>query len=221
MSFFDINNVFFTISGYPVSYLEFFGLISGMIAVILSSLANVWSWPIGIINVALSFFLFYQVQLYPDMFLQVFFFITNILGWWRWLNPKAGEEDQNNQLRISWLKPSGIILILTVGLAGTCAIGTFAQHLHDVAPSLFNKPSAFPYLDSFIMVMSMVTTFYMIEKKIESWIIWIIVDAIAMFLYFKRDLLLYALLYFAFCFIASYGLYHWIKEYKRYQSSQV
>jgi nicotinamide mononucleotide transporter len=216
MSLFDIDNILFTLWGYNVSYLEFLGLVSGLVAVVLSSVANIWSWPIGIVNVILSFFLFYQVQLYPDMFLQVFFLVTNILGWWRWLHPRAGEEDRKKQLQVSWLKPSGIATIAVVGISGTLLVGKFAQNLHDLSPVLFNKPSAFPYFDSFIMVMSMVTTFYMIEKKIECWIIWILVDIVATFLYFQRDLILYSLLYFIFCFIAGYGLFHWIREYRSY-----
>jgi nicotinamide mononucleotide transporter len=219
MSFFSIDNVLFSIAGYNVSYLEFFGLVFGLVAVALSAIANVWSWPIGIVNVILSFFLFYQVQLYPDMFLQIFFFVTNIIGWWRWLNPRPGEEDRKNELRVSLLSRSGIIILIVIGICGTWLMGKFSQNLHQVSPTLFNKPSAFPYFDSFIMVMSIVTTFYMIQKKIECWVIWIMVDIVATYLYFKRDLLLYGILYFIFCFIASYGLFHWIKEYKSYSKS--
>ena len=64
-----------------MSYLEFFGTVAGGIAVWLSARGNIWSWPIGIINVSLYFFLFFQVQLYPDMFLQSLFFVTNLMGW--------------------------------------------------------------------------------------------------------------------------------------------
>jgi nicotinamide mononucleotide transporter len=50
MSLFDIDHIFFTIWGYGMSYLEFFGTIAGAIAVWLSAKANVWSWPIGLIK---------------------------------------------------------------------------------------------------------------------------------------------------------------------------
>lgn len=221
MDFFSIENIFFEAWGYKVSYLEFTGMVSGLIAVFLSARAHVWSWPVGIVNVILSFFLFYQVQLYPDMFLQSFFFATNVLGWWRWLNPFPGEEDRKKELRVSYLNTSGIIVIAITGIGGTFIIGKFAQNLHLIAPMLFNKPTAFPYADSFIMVMSIVTTFYMIQKKVESWIIWIIVDVLATYLYFVRGLMLYSMLYFIFCFLASYGLYFWIKEHKSYKVNQI
>lgn len=217
MSFFDINNIFFELWGYPMSYLEFFGTVAGAIAVWLSARANIWSWPIGIINVVLFFFLFYQVQLYPDMFLQVFFFVTNLLGWWRWANPKPGEEDRKKELRVSWMRWQQFALLTFIGLIGTYLVGTFAKNLHEFFPTVFSKPSAFPYADSFVTVMSIVTTFYMIQKKIESWIIWIIVDAIAMYLYFAKGIMFVGIEYLAFCFLAAYGLWNWIREYRSYQ----
>jgi nicotinamide mononucleotide transporter len=218
MTFFNIDNVFFSLAGYPVSYLEFVGLISGLAAITLSARANVWNWPIGVVNVVLSFFLFYQVQLYPDMLLQTFFFATNIIGWWRWLNPAKGEEDKKKQLKVSFLSLRGVLALVILGTTGTFLMGKFSQNLHAFFPTLFNKPGAFPYLDSFIMVMSIITTYYVVQKKIECWIVWILVDLVATFVYFQRDLILYSILYFIYCFIAAYGLYYWLREYRNYRS---
>lgn len=218
MQFFDIDNIFFTVWNYPVSYLEFFGLISGVVAVVLSALANVWSWPIGIINVVLSFFLFFQVQLYPDMFLQIFFFATNAIGWWRWTHPKPHEEDRKHELKISYMKRNQLIRVVLIGIVGTIAFGLFAQNLNEFFPAIFPKPSAAPYLDSFITVMSVITTFYLIQKKIESWIIWIVVDTIATYLYFSRDIKLYGLLYLMLTIIAAFALWNWVREYRSYST---
>ena len=198
--------------GYEMSYLEFFASLSGLIAVWLSARAHIWSWPVGIVNVVLAFFMFYQVQLYPDMFLQVFFFATNVMGWWRWTNPKPGEENKRNELRASFLGWKRFGTLSAIGIAGTYILGTFAENLHELFPRIFTIPSAYPYADSFVTVMSIVTTFYMIEKKIESWIIWIMVDVLATYLYFSKGIKLYALEYMVFCFVASYGLWNWIKE---------
>lgn len=217
MDFLNIDNIFFTVWNYDVSYLEFFGLVSGIIAVVLSALANVWSWPAGIINVTLSFFLFFQVQLYPDMFLQIFFFITNVMGWWRWTHPRPYEEDRKHELKISFLKTSELILVSAGGIAGTLLLGLFAENLHELFPSVFTKPSAAPYLDSFITVMSIVATIYLIQKKIESWVIWLLVDVIATYLYFSRDIKLYGVLYLALCFIAAFALWNWVREFRGYR----
>lgn len=218
MDFFDIDNTFFQAFGYNVSHIEFYGMISGVIAVVLSAMANVWSWPIGIINVVLSFFVFYQVQLYPDMFLQIFFFVTNLAGWWRWTHPKAHEEDRKHELKVSFMTRQQLIFVAATGVIGTIIMGLFAQNLHEVLPVIFTKPSASPFLDSFITVMSVITTFYLIEKKIESWIIWIIVDVLATYLYFVRGIPLYGILYFALTVIAGFALWNWVREYKSYSA---
>jgi len=217
MNFFDIENILFEALGYPMSYLEFFGTIAGAIAIWLSAKAIVWSWPIGIINVILFFFLFYQVQLYPDMFLQVFFFVTNLMGWWRWTHPKKFEEDRKHELRVSYMKPKLFLIVFILGIAGTFMFGSLAENIHEIFPGLFPKPSAFPYLDSFVTVMSIITTFLMINKKIESWIFWILIDVIATYMYFVKGIRFVALEYLVFCFIAAFGLWNWIREYRSYK----
>jgi nicotinamide mononucleotide transporter len=198
-----------------MSYLEFFGTIAGAIAVWLSAKANVWSWPIGVINVVLFFFLFFQVQLYPDMFLQVFFFITNLIGWWRWTHPKPQEEDRKHELKVSYLTKKQLIVFFFAGLSGSLLLGKFAQNLHEFFPTLFSLPSAFPYADSFVTVMSIVATYFMVNKKIECWAVWIIVDAVATYLYFMKGIKFVGIEYLAFCFIAAFGLWNWVQEHKR------
>jgi nicotinamide mononucleotide transporter len=220
VSFFDINNIFFTILGYEMSYLEFCGTIAGGVAVWLAAKANIWSWPLGLINVTLFFFLFFQVQLYPDMFLQAFFFVTNLMGWWRWSHPKLEEEDKKHELKISWMDKKHLLLVLAIGIAGTFVMGSFASRLHEFFPTVFSKPSAFPYLDSFVTVMSIITTFLMIQKKIECWIFWILIDVIATYMYFMKGIKFVGIEYLVFCFIAAFGLLNWIKEYKSYPNNQ-
>jgi nicotinamide mononucleotide transporter len=217
MSFFDIDNIFFETMGYSMSYLEFFGTLAGLIAIALSADANVWSWPIGIINVVLFFFLFYQVQLYPDMFLQVFFFATNLMGWWRWTHPKKFEEDRKHELRVSYMQRKQFILVFILGVTGTFLFGSLAENIHEIFPAIFPKPSAFPYLDSFVTVMSIITTFLMINKKIESWVLWILIDVIATYMYFVKGIKFVGLEYLLFCFIAAFGLWNWIREYRSYK----
>lgn len=219
MKLFDINTIFFTALDYNMSYIEFFGVAFGLWAVWLSAKARIWSWPIGIVNVILAFFLYFQVQLYPDMFLQVFFFVTNILGWIRWTSPKPEEEDRKHQLKVSFMKREQLLLVIAVGLLGTFALGSFASRLHEWFPGIFALPSAYPYIDSFITVMSIVTTFFMIQKKIECWIIWIVVDIVATYLYYVKEVKFYSVEYLIFTGLAAFGLWNWIREYKSYRAA--
>lgn len=216
--FFDINTIFFTLWGYPMSYLEFFGVVSGSVATWLAARSNVWTWPIAVGSVLLFFFLFYQVQLYPDMFLQVFFFITYLQGWWRWTHPASHETDERRGLRITRLTGQPLILTLVGGVGATVLLGTFAQNLHTLFPVLFNKPSAFPYLDSFTSVMSVIGTFMMIHKKLECWWLWLVIDLISTYMYFVKGVKLVGVEYAFFCLIAIQGVWNWTREYRSYST---
>lgn len=216
MEFFSIHNVAFNLLGTPVSYIELFGFITGLAAVILSSREHLWSWPIGIANVILFFFMFYQSQLYPDMFLQTYYLVTNILGWWRWANPMKGEENLKAQLKVTLMAKKELIFVSMIAVVGTFVLGQFASRLHEWFPLIFNLPSAAPFQDSFIMVVSILAQYYMMHKKVECWILWLLVDIEATYLYFTRDLLLSSVLYFIFCIIAAYALWNWYHEYRKY-----
>lgn len=212
MHFFDRDSIFITLLGYPMSYLEFFGTLAGGIAVWLSARGNIWSWSLGLINVTLFFFLFYQVQLYPDMFLQVFFFVTNLAGWWRWTHPKQGEENRRKELKASRMNGNAMMGLTVVTLVGVTGFGLFASNLHELSPSLFPLPSAFPYTDSFVLTSSVMATYLMVQKKVECWAVWILTDAVATYLYFSKGILFVGLEYFVFCLIAAYGLWKWNGE---------
>lgn len=215
MDFFDINNIFFELWGVKMSHLEFYATLTGLVAVILSAQENVWSWIVGLSNVVLAFIMFYQIQLYPDMFLQIFFFITNLIGFWQWKYPKQQEANQKNELRISQLSLQQFGLLTLIGLTGTALLGTFAKNLHEWVPMVFSQPSAFPYMDSFTTVMSIFATFLLIRKKVEAWWVWLGVDIISTYMYYVKEVKLYSLLYAVFCIIALFGAINWTKEYKK------
>ena len=216
---FDIDSIFFTVLGYPMSYLEFFGTVTGAVATWLSAKAHLWSWPIGMVSVVIFLFLFYQIQLYPDMFLQVFFFITNVLGWWEWTHPKTGEEDRRNELKITPLSTKNFAILLGAGVLATGVLGTIAQNLHAWFPVLFSQPSAFPYLDSFTTVMSIVATFLLIRKKLECWYVWLLVDVISTYMYFTKGVKVLGIEYGFYCLIAFVGAWHWTREYRSYTTT--
>lgn len=221
MEFFDIDNIAFNIFGTNVSWLEFIGVIAGGAAVWLAARTSLWSWPIGIVNVVLFFFLFYQSQLYPDMFLQVFYFVTNIVGWWRWANPSKGEEDMKSELKVSLMTRRELTFVGSIGIAGTILLGLFATRLHEWVPSIFSQPSAAPFQDSFITVVSILAQYYMLQKKVECWLLWLLVDILATYVYFNRDLLFSSALYFVFCGLAAYALWNWKQEFRSYRAAGI
>lgn len=212
---FDINSTFFTIWSYPMSYIEFFGTIITIWGVWLTAKAKVLSWPVGLVGVVLYLILFYQIRLYSDMFEQAYFFITGIIGWWAWLHPKTKEQSNtNDELKVSYSSKKQNLTYATVIFAGTFALTYLVKNLNIWLPAYFPEPAAYPFLDAFTTVMSFMAQWLLVNKKIENWILWVIIDAIAIGLYWSKGVKFISIEYLLFFFIASYGLVSWIKEFK-------
>ena len=85
-------------------------------------------------------------------------------------------------------------------------------NIHNIFPYLFPEPASFPFLDALTTVMSFIAMFLMAQKRIESWIYWIIVDVIGIILYFIKDVKFISLLYVMLLIIAIRGFVKWHKE---------
>ncbi len=205
MGFFEINNIVFELIGYPVSYTELIGTLFGLASVYFASRANILTWGTGIVNEIFLFILFFQVQLYADMFLQVYFFVVTLYGWHKW-------KTKTTKAKISKTSPRTRIFITSIILAGTLISGFIFTNIHLYLPVYFKIKAAYPFIDSFIMISSIIATILLAKKKIENWYLWILIDIFCVVLYFKKGIFFLSLEYFIFLGLASYGLYNWKKH---------
>ena len=53
-------------------------------SIILAGRNNIHSWWIGMLGCVLFAVLFYEVNLYADVLLQLFFIVTCVIGWLQW-----------------------------------------------------------------------------------------------------------------------------------------
>ena len=213
---FNINNTLFSLWGYDMSYLEFFGTVLNLISVYLVTRNNIWTWPIGNIAVILFAILFFQIQLYSDLFEQIYFLITGFYGWWVWVSLKkqAAAQLSDRSIRLNSQFSNGIYLAIII--VGTIALGYFTSHIHEYFPTVFIMPASYPYLDAFTTVMSFAATILMVHKKIECWYLWVTVDVIGIWLYFAKGVVFVSFLYLVFLIMASYGLYNWRSLMRKY-----
>jgi nicotinamide mononucleotide transporter len=207
MSFFEINNIAFELISYPISYVELIGTLFGLISVYLASRANILTWATGIINEVFLFILFFQVQLYADMFLQVYFFIVTLFGWYNWKHkPKQNSFSTTNFKEKVWI--TSLIIV------GTVLAGFFFANIHLYLPQFFKSRASFPFADSFVMILSIFATVLLAYKKIETWYLWIMTDIVCVFLFFKKGIVFLGIEYLVFIGLAIYGLLNWKKEMK-------
>jgi nicotinamide mononucleotide transporter len=208
----SVENIAFTTLGYPMSYIELIGTILYLWSVWLIAKRRVLTWPVGIISVLLYMVLFYQIRLYSDALEQVYYLGASTYGWWIW-NKSPKDEGQIADVKYSSVRKVIIWIVLTIVIS--VLMGALMSKIHLLVPAIFPKAASFPYLDALTTIMSFTAMWLMVQKNIESWVYWIIVDLIGIWLYFVKDVRFISLLYVLLLFMAINGLRSWSMVWKQ------
>jgi nicotinamide mononucleotide transporter len=183
-----------------MGWLEGFGVFFGILYIYFAAKEMIWCWYASLISVSIYLVICYQVQLYAEMGLNFYYLGTTIYGWWHWKHPKKDQKELPIS-RMKW-REHGLFLIL--GIIFTMGLGYFLVE---------NTDAQLPYLDSFTTVFSVLTTLLVTRKVLENWLYWIVIDAVAVYIYFQRELFLTSLLMAAYVIIAVAGYLNWRKLY--------
>jgi len=202
----SVDTIFFTVLGYPMSYIEFIGTILYLLSVWLISRRNILTWPVGIISVLLYMVLFYQIRLYSDAMEQVYYLGASVYGWWYWSRSRQVKYAITD---VSYSSRRAMVTWLIVTATFSVVLGAIMSRVHGWAPGVFPEAASYPYLDALTTVMSLVAMWLMARKHIESWIYWIVVDVIGIWLYFVKDVRFISLLYVVLLVLAVRGLFDW------------
>jgi nicotinamide mononucleotide transporter len=174
----------------------------GVLSVLFYITRSIWSWPTGLVQVALSIVTFYEVKLYSDMVLQIIYVPLQLYGWWHWL---YGDKSRA-ELPITRITPAAAAGWLIAAAVLTAALGYMMQ-------TRFGAAMAYP--DAAIAVCSLIAQYLLARKVLENWAIWIAIDILALYVYFSKSLYLFTGLYAVFLHLAAFGLIAWIRAYHR------
>jgi nicotinamide mononucleotide transporter len=190
------------------SLLERIGFVTGIICVLLAALNIIWNWPFAIISTGIYIFIFANNALYADMGQYIYLFISNIYGWYYWSRrPKDEKAIPVSRISTQQIKLSVLAIVIISPLLGFTLV--------KLSPLLHYKPAAFPYLDSFCTVCSLIAQLFLARKVLENWLLWIFVDVIYIGVYFYKDLHLTAVLFLIYTGLALFGYIDWRKTYKK------
>ena len=203
MNILDINNIIFTVLGHRLSYAEFLGTVFGLTSVVYATRQNILTWPAYMIQTFFFFSIFYQIQLYSDMFLQIYFLGVAIVGWVTWSKEKPTEQPIHTLL----LKHRLILIVFII--VSSTLLGFLVKDLHIYFPSIFKKQASYPFIDTFVTILSICASILIARRFIETWFLWFVVDIISVILYIKKGVLFISLEYFIFLILGMYGLYSW------------
>lgn len=208
-NFFSVDKIVFTVFDYPMSYVEFIGTLLYLWSVWLISRRNTLTWPVGIVSVVFYMILFYQIRLYSDAIEQVYYLGAGIYGWWVW---KKSPVDNGQITDVKYSNSRSIIVWVTLTALISVIAGFLMSRAHVFLRVIFPEEASFPYLDALTTIMSFSAMWLMAQKKTESWVYWIIVDIIGIWLYFVKDVKFISLLYVILLIMAFNGLRMWHKS---------
>lgn len=191
------------------SPIEIIASIAGFLCVFLIIKRSIWCWFFGLIQVSLYAWLFFENKLYSDAGLHVIYIFLQFYGWWNWVNNSNSNRSSKDVIIIGTnIKDIAIWMFVAIASAGI--LGFLMNTYTD---------ASFAYPDAFTTATSLVAQWLLTRRHLFNWLFWIIVDIVAIFIYFQKGLYPTSLLYFTFLVMCFVGQYSWWQEYKKQQAT--
>ena len=158
-------------------------------------------WLCAFISTSIYLVLFAKAALYMQAALQVFYLAMAVYGFIDW---KKGRTEEAGVLIRTWSAQQHVLATISVACATVLNGWLLAKHTDAVAP----------YLDSFVTWASVITTWMVARRVLENWLYWVIVDAIAAYLYFTQNLLATTALFVIYIGIVIHGFFVWRRQHR-------
>lgn len=187
-----------------IGALEWLAVLAGLAYVLLAARENIWCWPMAFIGTAASMVMLWDVSLLMDAALNLFYLIMAIYGYWQW---QHGGLNHAPRAIVRWSWRQHVLTLISIGLTAL-VVGTWLD---------LNTQAAWPYIDTATTIAAIITTFMVTHKVLENWLYWIVIDAVSVWIYVERGLLLYAVLFALYTVIAAFGFMAWRRRLRDYE----
>jgi nicotinamide mononucleotide transporter len=163
---------------------------------------NAWCWACAIASSAIFLVLFARSGLVMQAALQVFYIAMGGYGWWSWRRG-AGE---GKGLAVSRWRLRRHVACIGVLLAVAALNGWIMARA---------QGGLVPYVDAFVAWVSVLATWMVARKVLENWLYWIVVDSVAVALYWSQGFHATSALYVVYVAIAVRGYVTWRRDLDR------
>ena len=178
--------------------MEITAVVFAIIYLLLAVKQDVRCWYAAIFSSFLYFFIMMSANLYMEAYLQIFYIIMAIYGWFQW---NKISEDKSKFIVRTWNIKQHLIVISSV----IC--------LAYISGSLLNiyTEAALPFIDALTTWGAIIATYMVAKKLLENWIYWFVIDSISVLLFMSRGLYLTSVLFFVYLIIIYFGYKSWTK----------
>lgn len=184
------------------SWIDWTATITAIIYVVLAARENIWCWFWGIISCSLwAYASFFFYQLWMDALLQIFYIVMAFVGFYKW----KYSQDKGTVKPTTHLTAWEHLIYWAAILPAAFLFGYFFANY---------TPAAATYADAFTTVLSVAATIMLVQKKLETWLYWILADSLYVWLYGRQGAYLFALLMIIYVIIATDGYFRWRRQMK-------
>lgn len=179
------------------SVLEWMAVAAGVAEVLLARSNKVALYPAGIVATLLSIYLFFSSGLYAESFLNGYYLLMSIYGWWYWIKKK-----DCSPVKITNCTPKEWLIVWAIVVGGFVFLFTILKNF---------TPSTVPFWDAWVSAAAWAGMWLLAKRKIENWLLLNLSNAVAIPLLFYKHLLLYAGLTIFLFAVAIQGYASWKK----------
>jgi nicotinamide mononucleotide transporter len=184
---------------------EIIAVVLAVSYVVLAIRQNIWCWFCAGISTAIFAYLFFDVRLYMESVLNVFYFLMAIYGWRKW----QSRHDENAELPVVIWSHKPHFLAIAAILFLSLVSGYFLDTRTD---------AAFPYVDSLTSWSDVWATYLVARKVLENWWYWLVIDATMIYIFWAKGLEFTAILYVLYLLMIPVGLISWTRSWREAQA---
>ncbi|NNK83139.1 MAG: nicotinamide mononucleotide transporter [Flavobacteriaceae bacterium] len=181
--------------------LEAIAFLFGIMSVYYAKKANILVYPTGLICTVITVYLLYVSEYFGDMMMNFYYSVMSIYGWWNWSRKKGNKLLVPISRTNTKEKGIGVLLFIL-----TMIVTYSVYKAYDYQMEIPN------YIDVVTSGIFFTAMWYMANKKLENWTLWIIADIITIPLYAYRGLGMLSLQYLIFTILAIQGYIEWKKN---------
>ena len=186
--------------------LQIVGTSLGLLYLWLEYKANIWVWVIGAIMPMVHGLLYFHSGIYADAAMQLYYVAAGIYGLCVWKRSSKNKSEA----AIKHTPKGWVVSLVATYTVLHVALYFFLTRFTD---------SQVPLFDAMSTALSIVAMWMLSRKLVEQWLVWLVVDAISVGLYFYKGIPITGCLYLVCCVLAIVGYMRWLREARRMQET--
>ncbi|WP_299225421.1 nicotinamide riboside transporter PnuC [uncultured Psychroserpens sp.] len=187
--------------------LEAIAFFFGIASVVYAKKENILVYPTGLVATIITVYIFLHDELMGDMMMNFYYSIMSLYGWWNWSRKK------DNKYIIPISRTNIREKMIGFGMFLLTMMVTYL--IYKVYGTEINTSN---YIDIFTSGVFFTAMWFMANKKLENWTLWIFADIITVPLYAYRGWGMLSLQYLIFTILAIQGYLVWKKSLNKSQA---